>query len=202
MYKLLISTALTLSVGSAAFAVNLIDNGNFDDGGNGWNAWAGGTYYYPDNGDTIASFGWWDGANIYRELNSYFEANTVYTMTAVARNGDGGCRGITMGLQDATNGWSSVYKETFKFPDADKGITGPWRTYTMTLDTRDPQFAGIVGHKIAVAFAEYATTDWSQYPWLHLNTVSLEAQAVPEPVSMVALGLGALAVVARKRRKA
>lgn len=183
-------------------AINLIDNGGFDDGGTGWNSWAGGTYYYTDNGDTISSFGWWNGANLYRELDYYYEANTVYTYTVEARNGDGSCRGVVLDLQKVDGGWSSVAKQTFDFPDSDKGITGPWRTYTFTLDTGDSQYASIIGKKIAVSIGEHADTDWGQYGWLHVNSVSLEAQAVPEPLSMLAIGLGALGLVARKRRKA
>ena len=200
MKKLIILSIAIATLSAASYATNLVTNGGFDDGGNGWNAWAGGTYFYGDNGDTIASFGWWNGANLYQETGAYYEADTVYTMTVIARNGDGSCRGVKLNLQDVTNGWVGVHDETYSFPDADKGITGAWRTYTMTLDTRDAQYAGILGHKIAVAVGEYADTDWGQYGWLHLNNVSLEAQAVPEPVSLITLGVGAVAVLARRRR--
>lgn len=203
MYKLVMSSVAAATIVASASAVNLVPNGDFNDGGTGWNSWAGGTYYYTDGSDTIASFGWWDGANLYREIDSYYQADTVYTYTVVARNGDGSCRGAVLGLQKIDNGvWSAGASQTYDFGDADKGIKGAWRTYTFTIDTRDAQYASLIGKKIAVSVGEHANSDWGQYGWLHVNSVSLEAQAVPEPFSMAALGLGALAVVTRKRRKA
>jgi len=202
MKNLLVAGMAVAALSSVAGA-NLVLNGDFNDGGANWNVanW-GGTYFYQDGPDTICSQGWWNGVCIWQDTGAAIQANTLYTLTIRARNGDGTGRGVTINMQDTSNGWVDIIPDTtFLFPGEDKGRQGPWREFAIQLDSRTTP--GLIGHKIGVSARVFDDTSWDPngWGWVHYDKLDLEAQPVPEPVSMITLGIGALALAARRRRK-
>lgn len=201
-----VSTIVAMMLaGVSASQANLIPNGDFTQGGTGWNynSEQGNTFFLHDGGDYYLSRGWWNGLGAWRDTGVQFAANTVYSFSVTARTGDGHGRGVTVDIQDATAGWVDVgANKTFKFDEADRNdnnVSGPWHTYSYTFDTTTQP--SLVGHNIAVSTSVYDDKEWEPNGWGWVHIKNLDLETVPEPSTWAGLGLGMLGLIARSRRK-
>jgi len=190
--------ACVFTAATGAFAQNLVLNGGFDSGGTDWSFSGGGVYYYTDNGDTIASMGWWTGVNIYQNTGATIQPNTDYLFGVEARVGQANIDSVVLSLQDVSTGWTQLASQTFNFPDPTHGEnTGYPQWYDFSFTIPAATLSAQVGDTLAVSVGE--VTD-STYGWLHINSVSLEAVPEPTSVSLVLAALGAGYLVLMRRR--
>lgn len=118
-------------------------------------------------------------------------AGKTYTFKSLATNGGSNNAVYSIGYMAVDNGDQFDYVE---LANAQYTITGDWQAYagvTLTLAAGSPA----IGKQIAVSFGNsYLGTGGGV--WVD----NAEFEAVPEPATMIALGMGVLAL-ARKRRK-
>lgn len=141
----------------------------------GWSQNGWGTYYsYTDGaGDSIFSWGWWSDQAIWQNTTATFEADTVYTMTVVARKGDADDVGVQLELIDVTDGWALLASQAWDFALTTYGDNAPWELFQLSLDTTlNP---GIVGHEIGVAVRNQ---NGGGSGWIHVDSVSLVPDGV------------------------
>ena len=143
--------------------------------------------------DYYRGAGWGDGISwsnnyVYQDTGAVFQADTVYTMEIEWRDGGGQSAGsfdnVQLALQETT-GWTDV--ATSLSGSNVGGLT--WQTATLVFDTGlNPD---VVGKGIAVGVKNMDIVGGA---WMDVDYVSL----VPEPATMVMLGLGALLGLRRK----
>lgn len=143
--------------------------------------------------DYYRGAGWGDGISwtnnyVYQDTGAVFQANTVYTMEIEWRDGTGAAAGSFNNVQlvlNETTGWTDV-AAILSGPNVG-GLT--WQKATLVFDTATNP--SVVGRGIGVGVRNM---DLVVGAWMDVNYVSL----VPEPATMILLGLGGL--VLRKRR--
>lgn len=119
------------------------------------------------------------------------EAGKIYKFRSLATNGGSDNAVYTIGYMNVDNGGVLDYMvlETAQYT-----ITRDWQAYagvTLTLAAGSPA----IGKQIAVAFGNSGNNTGGGV-WVD----NAEFEVVPEPATMIALGMGVLAL-ARKRRK-
>lgn len=121
-----------------------------------------------------------------------WQANTVYTLTAyIARRTDLPPEGSSTGqaefqLRDADED-NAIVTGTY-----DLSGNGEWNLYTLQITTGDSD--ACLGHVIAVQFR---TVNGTQ---LSYDDFTLDATAVPEPMTMSLLAVGGLGMLLRRKR--
>ena len=181
-----VAFGLTLCLGALAQG-NLTLNGQFDAGGANWSTSAGGTYFYVDGSDSIASIGWWSGCSIWQNTTATIQAGMSYDLSVRARVGQAPLTGLNVSFQDVTTGWTWVASQDFVFSAGDQGNPGPWETFTLPIDAS--LLSGRVGDTIGVG-VQLNENPNTQYGWIHLDSIQLTA--VPEPGSGLLLCAGLL----------
>ncbi|HBG26529.1 MAG: hypothetical protein A2Y10_01030 [Planctomycetes bacterium GWF2_41_51] len=195
---------LVLALVSCVSAANLLRNGDFDYVTEyaHWNHSTWGSWYDYDLGDStsIISFGYWGNLGIVQQVGTAelggpitpitFAADTVYTLTVVGSDPSNGCNGVILKIgagtynmgQSEAGAWTYQEKQSFTYPVVAE--PGPWTSFSLTIDTAD--HVDWVGQNILVGvFADNAS---GGNKWSWVDSVTL----VPEPATMVILGLGAL----------
>lgn len=196
------SVLAVLALGCLSLAAqgSLIANGDFNHWTSGnpdsWNLWYGN--WWQDATDDVCVLGWVNGAVMGQGTGHVVAADTQYTFSAVVQTraeGGGQVEGATLIIQDVSNGYADIIRQDFMFADYGDlfGTTGPWREFSVSFDSGVR--TDLVGHELLVAIAVKQPGSWHQYGNLYVDSVTL----VPEPASIVLIGLGAL--VTFKKRK-
>ena len=174
MKRSLAFAALVAALVPAASAQNLVNNPGFETGDfTGWTQVGGDVLRDdPHSGTFEASFSTASGA-LAQTLNT--TPNTNYTVGFFLRNS-----GSIAGSFQVLLGTSVLTNLTIN--------PGAYQEFTYNATTSALPGASV----LTFQFADPGTT-------LHLDDVSV-VQAVPEPASLAALGLGALAVLKRRKR--
>lgn len=167
---------------------NLVPNGNFENGLEGW----GNSNAYTEEWADESKQGITMTGSIWQNTGAILQADTVYTMTVVARAAQTR-PGVRLKLENASGGWAPIEVQEFFFPveDTDPESNGPWREFSMSIDTADEAYADFAGETLGVG-VEAA----GEEGWVHVDSVTV----VPEPATIAMLSVGALALL-RKRRK-
>ena len=190
-FSFVVSLVVMLAIGVTASA-NLVINGGFDDqtGSPWWGVYDSAQYVNDSvNGDTILSLGWWWYDYVMQDTGVQFQPNTVYTMTALARDGDGGSDWAQASILDVDAGYTQVAVTSHTFVEPTFGDGSPWEVIQVTFDTAtNPD---VVGHNIGVGLT--APHD-SVAAWTQFDSVEL----IPEPSTIGLLALGLLALRRRK----
>ena len=187
---------------SADASTEMIANGEFDDfSGVPWYSWTGGIWFYDDAGDSICSYGWWDGANIYQNTGYRLLANATYVMQARVRAAEGAANewgeGIIFSIQGVVDSgsvdetWTEVAASAANmFPEDDfddpfeTGI-GPWREYSFVYDSSTT--LGYAGQQLGAALVQVDSSTppynkYGDYGWIHADYVRLMALVADAPV--------------------
>lgn len=218
MKKLLYVFLLFWLVSSAMSAV-FTDDFSVDPLVNGWGSSADGIGQQVDAVDGVtdyANIGWWWYDSIWKDTGATYAANTLYTMTVRTRDAGDGIGGSTSDVNGAfgtvefgfsrADTWEKLvdlvnnpapgaygYQPNFTIPST-PGVFGdgtPWYEFSVTLDTAD--FPAAVGAPIGVEFS--AVNGNVSAAWTSIDSMVV----TPEPVSILLLGLGSLALRRRKR---
>jgi hypothetical protein len=178
---------MALAFGSSAMAVELVTNGGFETGDlTGWTVGFAGSFsgvrtQFPHSGTQEAYFGATSAAgaeDIYQDLTTV--SGTTYNVSFWAFDQDPATTAENLLV---TFGSNTVFN----------GI--PQRGTTSTAN-----YAQYTGSFVATsAITRLEINAWEASWYINVDDVSVQAQAVPEPASMAALGLGALALVRRRR---
>lgn len=109
----------------------------------------------------------------------------------------GTSRSLTVGLYSGNTLLSNVYQ--FNIPTSDNN--GAWDAHQVNVSGL---LAALGGQLVTLRFSDYIPNSWTGPSGLGLDNVSLtgQATAVPEPGSLMLLGLGLLAGAMVRRRKA
>jgi len=156
---------------------NLIQNGGLDAGGADWGFSGGGAYWYPTGGNgeptglSYVSIGWWNGCNIYQNTGATFQPGIDYVLTMRAAVGSSPMTGVTLGLGDVTQGWTSITNASLTFPDQ----TGTMQVFSLYISSNT--VAANVGDTIA-ASGGILENPGGQYGWLNIDWLQL-APALP-----------------------
>ncbi len=168
---------ILISVLMSVTCADLVQNGGFDSGSDGWSyssAW--GEYFYTDAGDTIASVGGWGGGwgntssntSIWQDTGAVFEADTVYTMSVAWRQpSDESVESVMLAIQDITSGWTDVALDWYS-----TSLNNEWGVSTLTFDTTSNP--SVVGNSIGVIVRLTSSSG----AWLHVNSVSLLTEPI------------------------
>lgn len=145
-------------------------------------------YSSPNTGDPNNPL---SGETMGQITNVRGEAGKVYTFKSLAVNGGSDNAVYAIGYMDTDNGNLLNFQ---RLAIAEYTITREWQAYggvTLALDASSPA----IGKQIAVAFGT-SRRGTGGGVWVD----NAEFEVVPEPATMIALGMGVLAL-ARKRRK-
>ncbi|MFQ3587067.1 MAG: PEP-CTERM sorting domain-containing protein [Fimbriimonadaceae bacterium] len=139
-------------------------------------------YYSPNNPNFNETMGQWiDGL--------FFEEGWTYTFRSWAANGGNSNIGYGIGYRDSAGGFVLLAQQNYG------GLGNPWAAYdgvTYSTAAGGPE----VGRQVGIAFVSIPGVGGGGV-WVD----NVEFEAVPEPASMLALGAGLAAVMARRRRK-
>ncbi len=163
-----------------AGAANMVTNGDFDDGLDGWSnspsQWH--SFTVEDANDTYIRFGWVNYLAIWQTVGT-FEADTVYQMDVKAKNWDGACEGIWLQIIDANETPATTLIDSEQWftygatnPGPDPNDPYPWEDFSVSIDTSS--YPEIVGHPIRIAarISDYAVP-WGLYCWMGVTSVSV-----------------------------
>ena len=203
MKVILVALALVFALSSVACA-NLIINGGFEEGSNGWLI----------NGASVLNEGDWSvpispnggkwGGTVNSWTGDWVNPSGTFNQLVICPNGDynltfdyylgahHGDAGRPVGIRVLVNG-VNVFEQ---WQESGSGWSGDfaWQTATIpvTIDNGDPGFDGWAD----IMFEHHC--HFAEWSWVGVDGVSLTA--VPEPCTMLALaaGFGALAIRRRK----
>ncbi len=189
MKKFLLVSLLAVGA-SSAFAVELVVNGGFEPDATGWTiahlgSFSGvtttpnSTNWVPHTGAYCFHMGATsstDQSDVFQDIAT--TVGTTYTVSVWA---------LDLNPADATAGFNATFGGTTF------AARGPSLTSAYT------QFSANIVATSALTRLEFTGYEATQY--IQVDDFSVQAQAVPEPASMAALGLGVVALL-RRRRKA
>lgn len=189
MKKLLFVSLLAVGA-TSAFAAELVVNGGFEPDATGWTishlgsfsgvtTTANSTAWPPHSGSYCFHMGATsatDQSDVFQDIATV--AGTTYTVSVWA---------LDLNPADATAGFNAT------FDGVSFASRGPSLTNAYT------QFSANIVASTSLTRLEFTGYEASQY--ILVDDFSVQAQAVPEPASMAALGLGVVALL-RRRRKA
>ncbi len=176
---LMLTATVALAVSATAQSTinnnNLIPNPGFDNGSTAWSTYAGGAYFYNttvgSETDSILSIGWWSGVNAYQNIGAVLQPGTDYVLTMRALVGSSPATGVTLSLQDVSQGWANITNTTINFPDQSQ----TWRVFHLYVSANS--LAGNVGDSLAVSGGLYENPN-NQYGWIWIDWLQL-APALP-----------------------
>jgi hypothetical protein len=153
---------------------------------------------WPDDGSPDGS--WtdiWTGSGV------TITADQAYTLTVKMGGWDTGTEGDEQGTQPAGAadqvwfamedwGASATLAENYQWLDNSTGDSEGYANYTVSFDTFAGNNAASIGNEIGVSISSIG---W----WNNFSVSEMNITAVPEPCTMLLLGLGGLVTLRRKR---
>ena len=198
---MLIPTITVMILTSMVCGANLVTNGSFENSSGtgvpaGWTDFPVYTYAYVFSGDYGGLYPAADGTHeLYlfqstlRQRVGVYQANTVYVLTfAVATNIESAIGHAWVSLDDGADGNFDTNSVGGKIITIDGSIlksTGKFYYGSLTLDTADPVYAGLVGHNLNVVLisgSQVHFDDISLTPYASVGTDLLVNGSFETPV--------------------
>lgn len=127
---------------------NLVRNGDFDDGRNGWAGNANGLRLQTEGGHAMVGWSGTKRTGIWQDTGAVFKAYTEYRMTVLARKGSSNTKDITLNLVDIDQEYAKLVDVTIPLQGAISERRSPWEALSVSFNTA--AHPDVVGHKIGV----------------------------------------------------
>lgn len=190
----------SVTVGNSFTFNNLLTTGSWDlvliDCPGGDTAWTDTTNYVLNGGKVAMSYWRWEGEDALRNAFGATDAESMsWSSNTLYAHNSSFFSGVSMPNSDWNDSWSS---DGAIFT----GITGT-SLAGLTKTGETTMFLGNSGRTIAMSLVDEAGASWiddGSAVQIWKNSITTLTQPVPEPATLAALGLGAMALVRRKRK--